>query len=168
MAEFEQRQGEARLPFDPAERKPDAGLVFIGKVSSPWLRREDCPKNLRQARERDRTASIIIEEPYRPALAGLRAGDYCHVLSWLHHAPRDLISQKPRHLETAKGTFALRSPVRPNPIGLHTVRIVSLDHQRGTIEMDAIDLLDGTPVLDLKPYYPSIDAFAEASGGAKD
>lgn len=164
MAEFEQREGETRLPFDPAASPPDAGLVFIGTVRSPWKRREDCPKNLRQARERGEAASLIIDAPYRPALAGLEAGQYLHILSWFDRAPRDLIAQRPRHADTARGTFALRSPVRPNPIGLHTVRIVAIDIDAGRIEIDAIDLLDGTPVLDLKPYLSSIDAFPETAG----
>ncbi len=163
MAEFEQRDGEVRLPFDPATSPPDAGVIFIGAVQSPWKKREDCPKNLRQAREREEAAYLIIDEPYRPALAGLEAGQYLHILSWLDRAPRDLVAQRPRHADTARGTFALRSPVRPNPIGLHTIKIVSIDLDAGQIGIDAIDLLDGTPLLDLKPYFSSIDAFPEAA-----
>jgi tRNA (Thr-GGU) A37 N-methylase len=84
-------------------------------------------------------------------------------LTWLHHSPRNLIVQKPRHAPEAKGVFALRSPARPNPVGLHTAGIVRIDRSAGTIELDAIDVLDDTPVLDIKPYFPSVDAIADAA-----
>ncbi|MCP1199728.1 tRNA (N6-threonylcarbamoyladenosine(37)-N6)-methyltransferase TrmO [Notoacmeibacter sp. MSK16QG-6] len=165
MAEFEQRDGESRLPFDPATVEADAGLIFIGAIRSPWKERKDCPKNLSQARERGKTAMIEINKPFRPGLDGLKEGNLAHILSWLDRAPRNLIAQRPRHLETARGTFALRSPVRPNPIGLHTVRLISVDIAAGLVEIDAIDLIDGTPVLDLKPYYPTTDSLHDRFDG---
>ncbi|RUZ61540.1 TrmO family methyltransferase, partial [Mesorhizobium sp. M7A.F.Ca.US.007.01.1.1] len=90
------------------------------------------------------------------------------ILSWLHHAPRDLIVQKPRHAAEAKGVFSLRSPARPNPIGLHVARLVGLDQNTGRIDLDAIDVLDGTPVIDIKPYFASTDAIAEATIEGRD
>jgi tRNA-Thr(GGU) m(6)t(6)A37 methyltransferase TsaA len=85
------------------------------------------------------------------------------IVTWLDRSPRNLIVQKPRHAEKAKGTFALRSPARPNPIGLHVAKLVAVDVASGLISIDAIDVLDGTPVIDLKPYYASIDAFPDAT-----
>ena len=70
--------------------------------------------------------------------------------------------QKPRHATGPSGTFALRSPARPNPIGLHVAKLVSLDREAGLLTLDAIDALDGTPVIDLKPYFASIDSFPDA------
>ncbi|RVA76276.1 tRNA (N6-threonylcarbamoyladenosine(37)-N6)-methyltransferase TrmO, partial [Mesorhizobium sp. M7A.F.Ca.CA.001.08.2.1] len=90
------------------------------------------------------------------------------ILSWLHHAPRDLIVQKPRHAAEAKGVFSLRSPARPNPIGLHVARLVGLDQNTGRIDLDAIDVLDGTPVIDIKPYFASTDAIPEATIEGRD
>jgi tRNA (Thr-GGU) A37 N-methylase len=84
------------------------------------------------------------------------------VLSWLGFAPRNLIIQKPRHATEAKGVFALRSPARPNPIGLHVARLIALDVGTGLLSLDAIDALDGTPMVDLKPYFASIDSFPDA------
>ncbi len=66
--------------------------------------------------------------------------------------------QKPRHAPAARGTFALRSPVRPNPIGLHVVGLTGLVVEAGIITLDAIDVLDGTPVIDVKPYFAGTDA----------
>jgi tRNA-Thr(GGU) m(6)t(6)A37 methyltransferase TsaA len=85
------------------------------------------------------------------------------VLSWLGFAPRNLIVQKPRHAAAAKGVFALRSPARPNPIGLHVAKLVALDAEAGSLTLDAIDAFDGTPVVDIKPYFASIDSFPDAA-----
>lgn len=59
------REGERALGFDPAEVDGDARVVFIGTIRSPWRSREDCPKNMREARERGRKATVEIAEPYR-------------------------------------------------------------------------------------------------------
>jgi tRNA-Thr(GGU) m(6)t(6)A37 methyltransferase TsaA len=115
-----------------------------------------------QARERGREAAIEIAPAFRPGLAGLERVSHIVVLTWLHGAPRDLIVQQPRHAPEPHGTFALRSPARPNPVGLHMVRIVSLDVEGGIIGIDAIDVLDGTPVIDIKPYYASTDSIPDA------
>lgn len=160
----EPRAGERRLDFDPGALPPDAGVVFIGRVRSPWTSREDCPKNMAAAHERGGGASIIIDKAYREGLDGLAERSHAIVLTWLDRARRDLIVQTPRHADTAKGTFALRSPVRPNPIGLHVVRIVAVDTLTGVVALEAIDVLDGTPVIDLKPYFTSTDAVPDASG----
>ncbi|WP_279481610.1 tRNA (N6-threonylcarbamoyladenosine(37)-N6)-methyltransferase TrmO [Aureimonas sp. SK2] len=160
MSEDLPRPGEVALTVDPAGLR-HATLAFVGHIRSPWTERRLCPRNLREARERGLGASLKIDLPFRPALAGLSAGDAVHVLSWLHQSRRDLALQMPRHAEMPKGTFALRSPVRPNPVGLHLVRIRALDVAEGIVEIDAIDVLDGTPLLDIKPYLPSVDRLPE-------
>lgn len=160
---FETRPGEQRLTVDPAAMPPDAGLVFIGHISSPWKLREECPKNMAEAQERGHKAEIHISEAFRAGLTGLESYSHLNLLTWLDHAPRDLIVQQPRHATEPRGTFALRSPVRPNPIGLHVCAIVSVDIERGIIVVNGIDVLDGTPVIDLKPYFASTDAIPAAT-----
>ena len=76
----------------------------------------------------------------------------------MDQARRDLIVQTPRHRSAPVGVFSLRSPVRPNPIALSVVRVLACDPDRGVIDVDALDCLDGTPLLDIKPYLESIDA----------
>jgi tRNA-Thr(GGU) m(6)t(6)A37 methyltransferase TsaA len=156
------REGEKELGFDPAALPGDEHIVFIGRIRSPWTSREDCPKNMREARDRGRPASVEIDAPYRAGLEGLERASHVVLLSWFDRAPRNLIIQKPRHSPVSSGTFALRSPARPNPIGLHVARLVSIDHETGLLGIDAIDVLDGTPLLDVKPYFASIDAMPEA------
>lgn len=166
--EFEIREGERRLDADPAAAPPDAGVVFIGRVSSPWTERAQCPKNMREAGEKGGAARITLDPVYAPGLQGLDRYSHAVLLTWLDRTPRDLIVQKPRHAETAKGTFALRSPVRPNPIGMHIVRILGIDIVRGVIDIEAVDVLDGTPVVDIKPYFASTDSIPDAARPPRD
>ncbi len=152
----ETRPGETRLPFDPTAQA-QAGLAVIGHLRSPWTA-EDCPRNLRAARERGGGARIVLARGYAPGLAGLSVGEPILLLYWADAARRDLIVQAPRHADGPRGTFALRSPCRPNPILAATVRITDLDAACGEVGIDAIDAPDGTPVIDLKPWLPTIDA----------
>jgi tRNA-Thr(GGU) m(6)t(6)A37 methyltransferase TsaA len=160
---FEAREGEIALAEDPAAMDADATLVFIGRIRSPWKTRDECPKNMAAARASGLQARIDVEPQYRRGLDGLAGTSHVVVLSWLGFAPRNLIVQKPRHAAAAKGVFALRSPARPNPIGLHVAKLVALDAEAGSLTLDAIDSLDGTPVVDIKPYFASIDSFPDAA-----
>jgi tRNA-Thr(GGU) m(6)t(6)A37 methyltransferase TsaA len=152
-----QRPGEIRAPVDPAAMPADVGIVFIGVARTPWTNRSTMPKNLRQARERGGWARIEIAPPWRLGLKDLGPGSAVFVLTWFDRARRDLLVQAPRHREQPTGVFSLRSPVRPNPIGLHATRLLSCDAEAGVLELDALDCLDGTPVLDIKPWLPSVD-----------
>jgi tRNA-Thr(GGU) m(6)t(6)A37 methyltransferase TsaA len=166
---FELRDTEREMAFDPAATPGNGHIVFIGRVRSPWRERGDCPKNMRAALETGQRASLVLDQPYREGLLGLASYSHAHVLTWLDRAPRNLIVQKPRHAPEAKGVFALRSPIRPNPAGLHTVRLLAIDPESGVIELEAIDALDGTPIIDIKPYFPSVDSIPDATtqGGSR-
>jgi tRNA (adenine37-N6)-methyltransferase len=161
-----ERPGEIGSALDPARLPADAGLVFIGRAHTPWMTRDDCPKNLRQARERGGKAWIVIDEAWRPGLRDLSAGEAIVVLTWMDRARRDLVIQAPRHRGAPAGVFSIRSPVRPNPIALHVVRILSCDAVAGRLDVDALDCLDGTPVLDIKPWRASVDILPEPTPGS--
>ncbi len=148
------REGELVLDA-PLEMR--AEICFIGHIESPWTERATCPRNLRAARETGQPATLHIAAPFRPALDGVTPGDLMVALYWMHDARRDLLRQTPRHRPEGAGTFALRSPVRPNPIGMGVVRVVQIDMAAGRIVIDAIDALDGTPLVDLKPHIPGAD-----------
>lgn len=150
------RPQEVVLMPDPAERA-DATLAFIGVIRSPW-QRENCPKNLTQARLRDAGRAVVeIQPEFCPGLTGLAVGDLIWLLLWFDRARRDIILQAPAHAEGLRGAFALRSPVRPNPIAMEAVQILAIDHASGRFEIDATDGFDGTPVLDIKPWRGGID-----------
>ncbi len=156
MTQAEIRDGEAALDFDPSERV-DATLRFVGKIRTPWAR-GNCPKNVARAREGDMSDMYVELDPvFAQGLEGLQIGQGIMLMYWMHEARRDLITQKPRHSDHARGTFALRSPNRPNPVALSAVRITSLDIETGVIGIDAIDCFDGTPLVDIKPCYTAID-----------
>lgn len=150
------RDGEVALGHDPGAA-PDAGITFIGHIRSPWSR-GDCPKNIGRARETGRGARIELHPDYAPALSGLTVGQPILLQYWMDRARRDLVMQAPRHADGPRGTFALRSPNRPNPISVSTVVITALDPDSATIGIDAIDCFDGTPVVDIKPWLETVDA----------
>jgi tRNA-Thr(GGU) m(6)t(6)A37 methyltransferase TsaA len=151
------RPGEMAAALDPARLSGDAHLVFVGRARTPWRDRAACPRNLRQARERKGDFLIEIDESWRPGLRDLQVGGAIVVLTWMHEARRDLLIQAPRRSATTASVFSLRSPVRPNPIGLHVVRLLACDGEAGVLRVDALDCLDGTPVLDIKPFFGTVD-----------
>jgi tRNA (adenine37-N6)-methyltransferase len=156
------RAGEIALAVDPALLSGDAHAVFIGSIRTAWKTRKDCPKNPREARERGEPAALEIDPAFRAGMTGLEKFSHVIVLYWMHEARRDLIVLNPAHADMPRGVFALRAPVRPNPIALSVVRLVSMNMAAGRIEIDAIDCVDGTPLLDIKPYLPSVDAVPSA------
>lgn len=124
----------------------DAGLVFIGRIRTPWTDRLACP---RQGRRDGPICRLELFEPWHRGLDGL--GDYgsVEVLYWLDRSRRDLVLQSPKNDGAARGTFSLRSPVRPNPIGTSLAVLVGIEGS--TVLVRGLDCLDGTPLLDLKP-----------------
>ena len=137
----------------------DAGIYFIGRIRTPWMRRDDCPKN---ARGSDATCSIELDPRYAAALDGVASCTHLVVLYFMHQARRDLLVQAPRHGER-RGTFALRSPVRPNPIAMSVVRLTRIEGTK--LSVVGLDCLDGTPLIDIKPYFASVDSVPEAVVG---
>lgn len=159
------RQGEIALHNDPAFRV-DAGLRFIGQLRTPWSK-GNCPHNLREARERGGRFIALLDPEFRQGLAGLTPGQSIILLYWMDAARRDLIVQAPSHRPQPTGTFALRSPARPNPISLAVVRLVSIDVAAGVLEVDALDAFDGTPLLDIKPWLETVDTPAVMDAGGQ-
>ncbi len=155
MPEFKPpRPGEIAVDLPPPT---DAGLIFIGRIRTPWPTPADCPKN---SRERHETGTVEVFPPFVPGLKDLQRFSHVVLLYWLDRARRDLIVQLPSHLEAPRGVFALRSPVRPNPIGLAVVELLQVDGER--LRVRNIDCADGTPLIDIKPYFASTDSEPEA------
>jgi tRNA-Thr(GGU) m(6)t(6)A37 methyltransferase TsaA len=146
------RPGEASIEL-PASF--DAGLYYIGRIRTPWRRREDCPKNAGEAHAAGAICTIEVAPRYAAALTEIDTCPRLLVLYWMHEARRDLVVQSPRHHGRPRGTFALRSPVRPNPVAASVVELVRAEGNRLTVI--GLDCLDGTPLIDLKPHYASAD-----------
>jgi tRNA-Thr(GGU) m(6)t(6)A37 methyltransferase TsaA len=130
----------------------DAGLYFIGRIRTPFKTRRDCPRNTAQSQAVGR---VEIDPRYAAGLTDLQLYSHVILLYWMDQARRDLIEQLPAHLDQPRGTFALRSPVRPNPIALSVAELVKIDGTR--LEVIGLDCLDGTPLVDLKPHYETVD-----------
>jgi tRNA-Thr(GGU) m(6)t(6)A37 methyltransferase TsaA len=143
VRENEIRENEVAVT---APEPVDAHLHYIGRISTPWTSRMMTP---RQGRHDGPVCTIEIFEPWIAALQGVEKFERLEVLYWLDQSRRDLVLQSPASSGKVHGTFSLRSPVRPNPIG---TSIVVLDKVEGDIlYVRGMDCLDGTPLLDLKP-----------------
>jgi tRNA-Thr(GGU) m(6)t(6)A37 methyltransferase TsaA len=130
---------------------PDAGLYFIGRIRTPFARREDCPH---QGGFDGPECRIELMPAYQPALLGLEKREYIQVLYFMHKARRDILVQTKRGSGEAFGTFALRSPVRPNPIASSIVKLERIEGT--TLIVRGLDCLDGTPLIDLKPWRGAV------------
>jgi tRNA-Thr(GGU) m(6)t(6)A37 methyltransferase TsaA len=137
------RANEVAVPFP---EHVDAGIIFIGRIHTPWTSRLECP---RQGRPDGPVCRIEIFEPWVAALNGIEAFERLEVLYWLNESRRDLILQSPASDGRTRGTFALRSPVRPNPIGTSIVTLLGVEGP--ILRVRGLDCLDGTPLVDLKP-----------------
>ncbi|HYF63975.1 MAG TPA: tRNA (N6-threonylcarbamoyladenosine(37)-N6)-methyltransferase TrmO [Herpetosiphonaceae bacterium] len=131
-----------------------APLKTIGVVRSPLTARESAPK---QGHEGAPDAWLEIAPEFAAGLDGLAAGQEIVVVTWLHQARRDVLAVRPRDALTAPltGVFATRSAERPNPLGIHRVRIRSIDGAR--LLVGPLEAIDGTPIVDIKPELPAAE-----------
>src|SRR3978361_627876 len=143
VRESEIREGE--IAVDPPKAR-DAGLVFIGRIRTPWTSRLTTPRQGRHAGPGGGRASF---EPWAPALKGVDFYSNLEVIYWLHQSRRDLVLQSPKNDSSTRGTFSLRSPQRPNPIGTSVGKLVGVEGS--TVFGRGLDCLDETPLIDLKP-----------------
>jgi tRNA-Thr(GGU) m(6)t(6)A37 methyltransferase TsaA len=105
----------------------------------------------------------VLDPRWVAGLQGLESVSHVVVLYWMDRARRDLVLQAPHHYPERRGTFALRSPVRPNPIAVSVARLIRIEGN--TLSVVGLDCVDDTPLLDLKPYFASTDAVPDASVG---
>jgi tRNA-Thr(GGU) m(6)t(6)A37 methyltransferase TsaA len=138
----------------------DASLYYVGRIHTPWKQRKDCPKN---ARESEAICTIEVDDRWAPALKDVESCSHLVVLYWMDRSRRDIVLQVPRHYGEQRGTFSLRSPARPNPIAMSVVRLLKVEGNK--LSVVGLDCLDGTPLLDLKPYFASTDAVPDAVVG---
>jgi len=155
--EFGIREGEIAIPLP---KKIDAGVYFIGRIRTPWTRREECPKNARQS---DAVCAIEVDPRYQAALQGVESCSHLLVLYWMDKSRRDLVLQVPHHYGEPRGTFALRSPARPNPIAASVATLLQISGNQ--LSVVGLDCLDGTPLIDIKPYFASTDSVPDAVVG---
>ena len=156
-ATFGARDGEQTVEL-PAQT--DAGLYFIGRIHTPWKTRKDCPKN---ARESDAVCTVELDPRWLEGLKEVETCSHLVLLYWMDKAPRNLVRQVPGHYGVQRGTFSLRSPARPNPIAMSVVKLLGIEGNK--LKVVGLDCLDGTPLIDIKPYFASVDSVPEAVVG---
>ncbi|MFW2366401.1 MAG: tRNA (N6-threonylcarbamoyladenosine(37)-N6)-methyltransferase TrmO, partial [Desulforhopalus sp.] len=119
----------------------------IGVTHSGILSLEEAPKNYTES---DKIGSLEIYPEYEAALEGIVSGQTIVVLFWLHQAARDILKVHPRGdlSKKLRGVFATRSPLRPNPIALSELKVLSIKGNR--LEVSGLDILSGTPIVDIK------------------
>ena len=123
-------------------------IAPVGTVESPLTDVAAAPN---QGDEGAPDAWLVFEPAVLEALAGIRAGDEILVLTWLDRARRDVLRVHPRGdlSRPEQGVFSTRSPDRPNPIGVHRVRVLAVDGLR--VHVSDLEAVDGTPIVDVKP-----------------
>ncbi|MCA8940720.1 MAG: tRNA (N6-threonylcarbamoyladenosine(37)-N6)-methyltransferase TrmO [Planctomycetes bacterium] len=142
----------------------------IGIVHSPYTERFGTPRQPTVVEQvvgegaLDGRIELFASQNFEQALEGLDGFEYCWVLSIMHlnegWKPK---VRPPRGGDSKRGLFATRSPHRPNPIALSALKLVGIEGRN--VHVRGIDLIDGTPILDLKPYVPYADAFPNAKAG---
>jgi len=158
-------------------------LVSIGTVHSPWLEpkgtpiqsyaawqeeggwpggpEDDMASPFRDRRGGRGTLEIVSE--WEEALTDVESLSHLWVFFWLDRSAPAKTKVLPYRDTVERGLFSTRAPSRPNPIGISCVRVVSV---RGRfVHVTGLDILDGTPILELKPYVPEYDSFPEAKRG---
>lgn len=136
-------------------------IKFIGVVHSPFNKPQETPIQPVYAAQAEGTVEVL--EPFVGGLADLEGFDRIWLLYWCDRATEPRIRVVPYRDSRERGLFATRAPARPNPIGLSCVRLRGID--RGVLHVSELDILDGTPLLDIKPYVPAFDSFSSARAG---
>ena len=136
----------------------------IGRLETPWATPAECPRNGRQKQPAP-VCRAVVDPEFRDGLAGIDGFSHLILLYALHLAPPPrLVFTPPFDTAAPRGVFATRAPFRPNPIGLSVVAFDGFDAP-GVLKVRWLDCVDGTPLLDIKPYLPTTDAEPEAGMG---
>jgi tRNA-Thr(GGU) m(6)t(6)A37 methyltransferase TsaA len=143
---------------------PDAVFAPIGVVRTPFTERREAPRQPYAAGEAPGTIELLPGHRYEDALRDLDQWTHLWLVYWFHlNAHWRPTVLPPRSRQGRRGVFATRAPHRPNPIGLSVLRIVRVDGLR--VEVLGVDMIDGSPVLDIKPYVSFADAVPAAGAG---
>jgi tRNA-Thr(GGU) m(6)t(6)A37 methyltransferase TsaA len=138
----------------------------LGTLHTPWKTPRDCPRNGRQPDPPPICSARILPE-FVPGLASLEGLSHLILLYWMHQVTQPLLRFVPPFDTEQRGVFATRAPFRPNPIGLSVVAFDGFTSP-DTLAVRFLDCVDGTPLLDIKPYLPSSDSEPGATMGWLD
>ena len=138
-------------------------LKRIGVIHSPFREAAGMPINVRDAR--GVRGTVVVHKRYAAGLKDLEGFDRIWLIFAFHRARKARLIVTPYMDPTPRGVFSTRAPARPNPIGMSCVRLLKVE--KNVLHVAELDILDGTPLLDIKPYQPS-DRFAGVRFGWMD
>jgi len=121
-------------------------LKFIGAIKTPYTTVEECPRNIQSDGP---LCQITLHDQFQKGLSGLKVGQHILILYWFENTDRTAVFQMVGNGDDITGTFALRSPHRPNPVAAAVLPIESIEH--GTITLRGLDCISNTPLIDIKP-----------------
>ncbi len=136
-------------------------LKSLGTIYTPFDTLEDMP--IQPGGAAEILGTIELEEQYTEGLADLQGFSHIYLLYEFHMAQRTALTVTPFMDVTPRGVFATRSPLRPNHIGISIVKLISVE--KNVVTIQGIDILNGSPLLDIKPYIAAFDAVQECQSG---
>jgi tRNA-Thr(GGU) m(6)t(6)A37 methyltransferase TsaA len=143
--------------------QPGFTVTPIGSIATPWRTIDECPRNGRQP-DPAPTCRVRVFEAFLPGLRGLEGFSHLILIYWLDQVKSPRLVFTPPFDPEPRGVFATRGPRRPNPIGLSVVAFDGFDGDDQLL-VRFLDCVDGTPLLDVKPYLPTTDAEPDATMG---
>lgn len=130
----------------------DIKLEPIGIIRSPYTNKNNSP---RQGRYSNETSVLTVYKKYMDGIEGIDLHGHYMIFYWQDHAVRNQLKVVPHGKTEKRGVFSTRAPVRPNPIGFCLVEVVNIEDNQITVRW--LDAWDGSPLLDIKPYWQEID-----------
>ncbi len=145
---------------EPAAGQDRIVVRPIGVIRTSLITGRGAPLQSSMSTER---GTVVVYEEYAEGLLSLDEFSHIILLYWFHRAREPELTVVPYMDQRAHGVFATRAPARPNPIGISVVRVLRVHHN--VIEFEGADMLDGTPLIDIKPFVPEFDNRTDASSG---
>lgn len=139
----------------------------IGTILTPFTQTKGMPIQSSFSKER---GTVILKKQFLEGVKGLKEFSHIILLYHFHHAKKEQLLVKPFLSEQELGIFAIRAPNRPNSIGISVVRLIEIINKKKSVELivEGVDMLDQTPLLDIKPYIKEFDSFPKAICGWYD
>ena len=147
--------------MEKQRKKMTLKLSPIGTIESPFKELKGMP--IQPTGAGDAEGRILLDETFVEGLSDLEGFSHIILLYWFHRSKGYALKVKPFMDDEFRGLFATRAPRRPNPIGLSVVRLLGIEHN--VLHIRGVDVVDGTPLLDIKPYVPKFDAVETVSTG---
>ena len=133
----------------------------IGVIRTPFDKLSDTP--IQPVYSKGTRGRVEVLPEFAPGLDDIEGFSYIHLVFVFHRSTKTRLRVKPYLQDTERGVFATRAPVRPNPIGMSLVRLVRREGR--VLHVEDVDMLDGSPLLDIKPYAPRFDVRSDVRAG---